>query len=178
MTRQQRRKMEREQKKGNNRQPSSEKQEIIKHRGLGFTICDLETIETYDVIPKGLNPSIINDTLRKSMSVYQNTFLLDVENNGVSSPCVIGIIHNVEEGMYDEEVMNDLLISVLRPFISSPNNNCRKTLNHNTRFRTVLCLGMELDSSVLDGLSEYLENSVVDDVEFLKSTIMEFGQTG
>jgi hypothetical protein len=179
MTRQQRRKMERDMKKGNNQRISSEKREDSEiYGGLGFSITDLNTVETYGVITKGFNLSKVQYSQRENLSIYENMFLVDVENNGISSPCIVRVIHNTEEGLYDEEVMRDMLKSTLSSYINSPKNTCRNTLNNRTRFTLVMGLGSELDSSVLEVLNEYLSESSDNDYDTLTSMTSEFGQTG
>ena len=179
MTRQQRRYNERQKKKGNNQQPSSEKRKDPQYYGgLGYSITDLKTIETYEKLLKGFNHTKINYSQRENLSIYENIFLVDVENNGVSSPCIVRVIHNTKRVLYDGEMMSDMLMSTLSSHINSPENTCRHTLNNRTRFTLVMGTGSELDSSVLDVLDEYLTESSVNDFDTLTSMTREFGQTG
>lgn len=179
MTRQQRRYNERQMKKGNNQQPSSEKRKDLQYYGgLGFSITDLFTVETYGETISGFNHTKINYSQRENLSIYENMLLVDVENNGVSSPCIVRVIHNLERVLYDEEMVSDMLMSTLSSHINSPENTHRHTLNNRTRFTIVMGVGSELDSSVLDVLDEYLSEVSENDFDTLTSMNREFGQTG
>jgi len=179
MTRQQRRKMEREMKKMNNKRSSSGTPKgTLLNSVLGFSITDFNTMNTYGSVPRLDNHSVIIRTQIKSSPVYQSILLMDVENNGVSSPSIVRLIHNVEKGMFDEKVVEELLYSVLSSYINSPNNSTKKTLNNQTRFTPQMNVSSELDPSVLEMFSEYLNKSSIEDVETLTSMITEFRKTG
>ena len=176
MTRQERRKMERELKKRNGTQFIQDTNDESEYKGgLGFIIYDLNTLKTYDSIPRGVNPYGVEYTKLNSKSIYQTTFIVDVENDGLSSPCITHIIHNID---LDEVVMKDLFFSVLGDYINSPLNKCVRTLNTNTRFSIIMGIEFDLDSSLLDTLVEYLCELSESSLEDLKSLYPNFGLTG
>jgi hypothetical protein len=176
MTRKQRRKMEREMKK----QRSHNQQKSVEI--YGFTLCDLRTMEKYDVAPIGINTGV---ELDGSNSVYMTELFVHLENDTEESICLLNVVHNREEGMYDEEMMEFFLFFTLKKVMDDQESPILEILNRETRLTMLVGLGFELESLEMENLYELLARQVLVNKEVLTSVenevltlLGEYGKTG
>jgi hypothetical protein len=179
MTRQQRRKMERKMKKQNH---INTKVEVDVY---GFTVSDQHTIGKYGIAPIATEESKIEKGRKSTNPVYLTEMVLKVDNSGDESLCVVGVVHNLKEGLSDEKVMFDLVFSVLGIGMEEWELRYPGTLTDSTRIKPLEGFGVELEPSVLHNLNEVLSELVEVNTRILEKAIIsglcnhsEFRKTG
>ena len=173
MTRQQRRKIERDRKKNGVNTPIDFNTMIY-----GSTIVHWESlVKTGNTLGYYISPEDIQ-RVKKTDFVGESVFLVDVENRGVTTPSIVRIIHNSERSSYNPELSQELLMLGLTEMIQSSKNESRETLNDNTKFSVVMCSSSEIDSRVLEQLDVYVKESINNDFGHLKQLYREFKKVG
>lgn len=170
MTRKQRRKMERNMKKQNHTNT------IVEVDVYGFTVSDQRTIEKHGIVPIATEESKIEKGQKSTNPVYLTEMILKVDNSGDESLCVVGIVHNLEDGINDENVMLDLVYIVLGIVMEGWEIRYPGTLTESSRIKPLEGYGKEMEQSVLQNLNEVLTDLVAVNTRILeKAIINDFG---
>jgi hypothetical protein len=162
MTRQQRRKMERDMKKG-----ITYNQRVSEPVVYGSTLVDWDTFRTTgNTLGSFLSPEDIF-WVKRNDSVCESTLLVDIVNEGRESTSIVRIIHDSEEYGFNQHLIQNLLMKELHTLIHSSENKSPKTLNEETVFTLVMCMSSMKDSQILNHLSDYVRGSIQMDVDRL-----------
>jgi len=174
MTRQQRRKMERDMKKKKNNMSVESLPTVY-----SWTVTDLETMRKYKTGHSVINGGLKNHFENKysQNKVYQTTVLVDFEEKGMVSPGIVQIVHDSESDTIPTLNPDDLVMMVLTQTLYSGKVN-KISISKDTKVSCTVGYSSHLNYPLFERPQQYMSELIRTDCKTLMEMVSEFKKVG